>query len=153
MPHPTIHKGSHGDVVKLAQTRLKQRGYDPGAIDGDFGPKTEAKVKDYQTDRHPPKPLALSQHFNLIVDGVVGHDTWFRLDPELLKRGSHNLTVRLLQELLKLAGFDPGPIDSDFGPKTEDAVKKFQQAHKDFDGKPLVVDGIVGIRTWAALKS
>ena len=36
---------------------------------------------------------------------------------------------------------------------TEAAVKKFQQANKDFDGNPLVVDGIVGIRTWAALKS
>jgi peptidoglycan hydrolase-like protein with peptidoglycan-binding domain len=153
MPHPTIHKGSQGDLVRLAQTRLKQRGYDPGPIDGDFGPKTEAAVKDYQTDRHPPKPLALSQLFNLIVDGVVGHNTWFRLDPQLLKRGSDNRTVRLLQELLKLAGFDPGPIDGDFGPKTEDAVKKFQQANKDFDGKQLVVDGIVGIRTWAALKS
>jgi peptidoglycan hydrolase-like protein with peptidoglycan-binding domain len=89
----------------------------------------------------------------LTVDGIVGPNTWFRLDPELLKKGAHGPAVKLLQELLKLAGFNPGPIDSDFGSKTEAAVKAFQQANKDFDGKPLVVDGIVGIRTWAALKS
>ncbi|MBM3562447.1 MAG: peptidoglycan-binding protein [Alphaproteobacteria bacterium] len=151
MAHPTIKKGSHGDAVKLAQTRLKQRGYDPGAIDGDFGQKTEAAVKAYQTDRHPPKPLTLS--FPLAVDGVVGPKTWFRLDPEQLKKGAHGPAVKLLQELLKLAGSDPGPIDSDFGSKTEAAVKAFQQGHKDFENKPLLVDGVVGIRTWAALKS
>jgi peptidoglycan hydrolase-like protein with peptidoglycan-binding domain len=155
MPHPTIHEGSTGDLVELAQTRLNQRKVvsPPLTVDGVFGPKTEAAVKTYQSDRHPPKPLALSPPFHLFVDGVVGPGTWFRLDPELVKRGSHSLTVKLLQELLKLAGFDPGPIDSDFGPKTEDAVKKFQKANKDFDGNPLKVDGIVGIRTWAALKS
>ncbi len=140
-------------MVVIAQTRLKQRGYDPGPIDGQFGPKTEAAVRAYQTDRHPPKPLALSAPFNLTIDGIIGPGTWFKLDPELVKRGSHNLTVRLAQELLKLAGNDPGPLDSDFGPKTEAAVKAFQQAHKDFDGHQLVADGIVGIKTWAALKS
>jgi peptidoglycan hydrolase-like protein with peptidoglycan-binding domain len=83
----------------------------------------------------------------------VGDHTWFRLDPEEVKSGSHDQSVKLLQELLKLAGFDPGPIDGDFGPKTEGAVKKFQQANQDFDGNPLKVDGVVGKRTWAALKS
>jgi peptidoglycan hydrolase-like protein with peptidoglycan-binding domain len=155
MAHPTIHKDSKGDAVRLAQTRLNQRNVvtPPLKVDGDFGPLTEAAVKTYQTDRHPPKPLALSSEFNLLVDGVVGLNTWRRLDPELVKLHSHGISVKLLQELLKLAGDDPGSIDSDFGPNTEAAVKKFQQANKDFDGKPLVVDGIVGIRTWAALKS
>ena len=153
--HSTIQKGSTGDSVKLAQTRLNQRKIvnPPLKVDGDFGPKTEHAVKTYQTERHPPKPLALSLPFHLVVDGVVGDHTWFRLDPEEVKKGADDQSVKLLQELLKLAGFDPGPIDSDFGPKTEDAVKMFQQANNDFDGNPLKVDGIVGIRTWAALKS
>jgi peptidoglycan hydrolase-like protein with peptidoglycan-binding domain len=153
--HSTIQKGSTGDLVKLAQTRLNQRKIvnPPLKVDGDFGTKTEDAVNTYQTERHPPKPLALSPEFHLVVDGVVGDHTWFRLDPEEVKRGSHDQSVKLLQELLKHAGFGPGPIDSDFGPKTEEAVKKFQQANKDFDGNPLKVDGIVGIRTWAALKS
>jgi peptidoglycan hydrolase-like protein with peptidoglycan-binding domain len=157
MPHPTIQNGSTGDDVKLAQTRLNQRKVvtPPLAVDGKFGPLTEAAVKKYQTDRKAPLPLALAPDFDLTVDGVVGLNTWQRLDPELVKRHSHNIYVKLLQELLKLAGENPGPIDSAFGPLTEAAVKKFQQnpAHKDFNGNPLVVDGIVGIRTWAALNS
>jgi peptidoglycan hydrolase-like protein with peptidoglycan-binding domain len=155
MAHPTIQLNSTGDTVELAQTRLNQRKVvtPPLNVDGKFGPKTEAAVKTYQTDRKAPKPLALPPDFDLTVDGVVGLNTWRRLDPELVKRHSHGIFVKLLQELLKLAGENPGPIDSDFGPLTEAAVKKFQQANKDFNGTQLVVDGIVGIRTWAALKS
>ena len=37
-------------------------------------------------------------------------------------------------------------IDGDFGTATQKAVKDFQKANK------LVVDGVVGAMTWAALK-
>ena len=149
MPHPTIQQGSTGDLVKLAQARLNERGAAPPlAVDGDFGPLTKAAVTKYQTDRKGPGGLGLSAQFNLSVDGIVGPHTWFRLDPEVVKRGSHSLTVRLAQELLNLNGAAPPlALDSDFGPLTETAVKKFQTA------KGLVVDGIVGPKTWAALKS
>ena len=49
--------------------------------------------------------------------------------------------------------FDPGPIDGDFGPLTDAAVREFQSNNFDFDGNPLKVDGIVGEMTWAALRS
>lgn len=62
-----------------------------------------------------------------------------------LRRGSSGASVRELQTLLRNQGFDPGPIDGDFGPKTEAAVKAFQRS------KGLVQDGIVGILTWTAL--
>jgi peptidoglycan hydrolase-like protein with peptidoglycan-binding domain len=63
----------------------------------------------------------------------------------LLKRGSRGEDVRRLQEALKRLGFDPGPIDGIFGPKTEAAVKAFQKKYG------LVVDGIVGPQTWAKI--
>ncbi len=88
-----------------------------------------------------------------MIDGIVGPKTWSRLTPPEIKRGASGAAVKLLQELLKHAGHNPGPIDSDFGPLTEAAVKAFQTANVDFDGKKLAVDGIVGRRTWAALKS
>jgi len=53
--------------------------------------------------------------------------------------------VKELQTALKRTGYDPGPIDGIFGPKTEKAVKAFQRV------KGLVVDGIVGPKTAAAL--
>jgi peptidoglycan hydrolase-like protein with peptidoglycan-binding domain len=37
-------------------------------------------------------------------------------------------------------------VDGDFGPKTQDAVRRFQQG-----SPPLAVDGIVGPATWKAL--
>lgn len=57
-----------------------------------------------------------------------------------LLRGSRGDAVAELQRLLKIT------VDSDFGPKTEKAVKDFQKA------KGLTVDGKVGPQTWGRLK-
>ncbi len=61
---PTIQSGASGDAVRLLQRLLTDFGYDPGAIDGEFGPNTEAAVKQFQDD------------FLLASDGVVGPETW-----------------------------------------------------------------------------
>lgn len=63
----------------------------------------------------------------------------------LLKNGDKGAAVKELQKLLKNKGFYTGSIDGDFGPKTEAAVKKFQQS------KGLTVDGVVGKRTYRHL--
>lgn len=62
-----------------------------------------------------------------------------------LRLGSTGPSVRELQQLLKNAGFDPGPIDGIFGSRTQAAVIAFQKEMH------LVADGIVGVRTWTAL--
>ncbi len=53
--------------------------------------------------------------------------------------------IRYLQELLLYRNFHPGEVDSDFGPRTEEAVKAFQRS------RGLTDDGIVGKLTWEAL--
>jgi peptidoglycan hydrolase-like protein with peptidoglycan-binding domain len=136
--HPTIKKGSKGDAVKLAQNRLNMRWYDPGPIDGIFGPKTAKAVRWYQRDR------------NLDDDGIIGPKTWARLDPPTIKRGANGNAVKLCQRLLEdfdYKPFDPGQVDGDFGQNTEKAVRNFQ------DEFGLEVDGVVGPVTWAALGS
>lgn len=63
-PRPTIRRGDANDSVKLLQELLtKQKGFTL-VSDGDFGPATEAAVKDVQ------------RKAGLIVDGIVGPATW-----------------------------------------------------------------------------
>jgi peptidoglycan hydrolase-like protein with peptidoglycan-binding domain len=55
--------------------------------------------------------------------------------------------VRALQRRLTRAGYPPGPIDGRYGPRTQQAVTRFQAAHG------LAVDGIAGPQTVARLAS
>jgi peptidoglycan hydrolase-like protein with peptidoglycan-binding domain len=60
--------------------------------------------------------------------------------------GSTGPDVRRLQIILVMIKLlDVSAIDSVYGPKTQDAVKSFQQ------GNNLTADGIVGPLTWKAL--
>ena len=62
-----------------------------------------------------------------------------------LKRGAEGPAVLRLQHALSAAGFSPGPLDGDFGPKTERALRRFQAA------SGLPVTGRADAATWAAL--
>lgn len=68
----------------------------------------------------------------------------------LFRDGIRSDAARVLQERLKVHGYDPGPIDSYFGPKTRAATKKFQLAQH-WTGKGA--DGIPGPKTWERLMS
>ncbi len=64
----------------------------------------------------------------------------------ILKKGSRGADVTYLQQRLKAKGYCVGAIDGIFGQKTLEAIKAFQADHG------LVVDGIAGAKTWAALQ-
>lgn len=66
-----LRQGSQGDRVWTLQARLQRLGYDPGPLDGQFGPQTEQAVRQFQ------------QASSLAVDGVVGPITWRYLVPGL----------------------------------------------------------------------
>jgi putative chitinase len=55
-----LQLGSQGAEVVSLQQRLKELGFSPGKIDGDFGPGTEAAV------------LAFQRSEGLLADGIVG---------------------------------------------------------------------------------
>jgi hypothetical protein len=70
-----------------------------------------------------------------------------------LRRGSTGpYVVECQTDLIKL-GYDVGKTGADgiFGKNTESGVKSFQKQHFDADGNKLVVDGVVGQKTWYAL--
>ncbi|NBU81856.1 MAG: glycoside hydrolase family 19 protein [Flavobacteriaceae bacterium] len=58
----------------------------------------------------------------------------------LLRKGDNNENVKLMQQKLGIE-----PAVTNFGPKTEAAVKAWQAAHG------LTADGIVGDKTWAMI--
>ncbi len=61
----TLKKDNTGDIVVTLQNLLVEKGYmDRDHVDGDFGPGTDAAVKQFQTDN------------SLTADGIVGPTTW-----------------------------------------------------------------------------
>ena len=62
----------------------------------------------------------------------------------VLRKGSKGVYVEVLQKKLNDAGYNLA-VDGDFGNKTLEAVKDYQKVNG------LVVDGIVGVKTWEKL--
>lgn len=65
----------------------------------------------------------------------------------VLKTGMSGTDVMEIQSLLQRMGFDPGPIDGIFGPRTQQAVIAFQQKFG------LTPNGIIGYNTYRLLES
>ncbi len=76
--------GSRGEEVKKLQENLNRLGFNCGAADGIFGPKTEAAVKAFQ------------QRYGLAVDGIVGPATRAKIE-ELLKKAEEQANIQALQ--------------------------------------------------------
>jgi peptidoglycan hydrolase-like protein with peptidoglycan-binding domain len=67
---PQLSQGSTSAVVSALQQGLtaysnEDPAVNPGAVDGIFGPMTDAAVRAYQSDR------------GVTVDGIVGDQTWW----------------------------------------------------------------------------
>lgn len=63
-----LRKEDRGNDVKRVQNIVNQIGFDSGKVDGVFGANTEKTVKEFQ------------KVFGLVVDGIVGKNTWGVLD-------------------------------------------------------------------------
>lgn len=76
---------------------------------------------------------------------LVALGSWARAQNPVLYWGSTGWQVSRVQQRLASWGYYNGPIDGVFGAKTARAVRNFQWKNG------LVVDGVVGPETWAAL--
>lgn len=65
---PVVRRGSRGSAVRELQRLLNRVAGAGLAEDGDFGPRTERAVRNFQT------------FFSLGTDGIVGPKTWSMLD-------------------------------------------------------------------------
>src|SRR5262249_248324 len=112
------------------------------------GNHTYHAVIRYQTDRSSGEFWALS--LPLDIDGIVGPQTWSRLDPDTVKKGDSGIEVRLLQTILKAfadPNFDPVPVDGLFDPNTEMASKNYQTC------AGLPSNGVFDSKNWIYLGS
>lgn len=136
----------HGTDVREVQKRLKEFGYNPGTIDGYFGPSTKGAVKSFQSNQ------------GLSVDGSVGPTTWNKLFNFVSSSGDdylgpfyltspqmHGNGIKRVQGTLNVLGFNAGSIDGYFGLSTKNSVERFQRRYG------LTVDGSVGLATWSKM--
>ena len=154
---PVLSLGVAGEAVRFAQQRLIAYGYRIG-FNGQYGPQMKAAIEHFQ-----------AYYGGLVVDGVLGENTWRLLCDEDLPRlgwtfysplkntkypynvnmpelnqGHIGDAVECLQLRLYTQGFSLF-IDGDFGLRTYEAVEIFQRR------EGLKVDGIVGEKTWRKL--
>jgi peptidoglycan hydrolase-like protein with peptidoglycan-binding domain len=123
--------------VKELQRELTLRGFEPGDIDGRYGPRTTDAVKRFQRDRSLPD------------DGVADQATLDALHGRKITQpfSRREERVKELQLQLGALGLEPGRIDGRYGPMTTEAVRRFQRAHD------LPVDGVADPVTLSALKA
>lgn len=137
---PVEQQGSTGENVRSIQylintwmpaTAAATTAAEPLAVDGVFGPQTDAAVRDCQAAH------------GLAVDGKVGSQTW----PVLIVEVSAGSTGEPVQAVQSQLHGRSGWLEADgtFGQQTDRVVRSFQQFCQ------LSVDGIVGPSTWNAL--
>ena len=169
-PGTPLRRGSTGPNVVIIQTSINRIAQNYPAIpkipavDGIFGPRTEASVKEFQ------------RVFGLTPDGIVGPATWYQLvrtytavtslselrssgqryyainwsPPNGLQQGDSGEKVRLLQYMLSmLSKYIPSipavNVDGIYGPATKASVLAAQRRFL------LPETGTVGAQTWDAI--
>jgi peptidoglycan hydrolase-like protein with peptidoglycan-binding domain len=145
--YSVLRLGDRSPDVRLLQERLSAENFYLGPINGVFGYETDSAVRQFQRER------------GLLVDGIVGQDTWAALEADnrpvarrppqrrefALRPGNSGPQVEELQEKLQAIGLYRGSIDGYYGFGTTQAVRRLQQENN------LAVTGIANRDTLAAL--
>ncbi|HWC15220.1 MAG TPA: N-acetylmuramoyl-L-alanine amidase [Actinomycetota bacterium] len=138
-----IREGDRSQQVADVQTRLRSLGIEIDDETGVFGAATRQAVRTFQQQR------------DILVDGIVGPQTWSELVEASWRLGDRALYLRQppmrgddvssLQTQLNALGFDAGRQDGIFGRDTDLAVRAFQKEYG------VAEDGIFGAMSYAAL--
>ena len=125
----TLKLNSSGKAVERLQKKLQAAGFSPGAMDGDFGPGTQAAV------------MAFQQSEGLLADGVAGPRTLAALGltkDDSLPSVLDQLTPRLVSEMFPQTPI--GNIKNNL-PAVIDAL-----GSADLGEKPMVLMALASIR-------
>ena len=144
-----LRLGSSGAAVAEVRARLAHLGL---CSDPPPGIRLDDVVFDEEIDR---AVRTFQQERGITVDGIVGPDTFRRLDEARWQLGDRVLSfvpghmmvgddVVQLQRRLTELGFNPGRPDGIFGPQTDHALREFQS------GVGVTADGTCGPDTFRA---
>jgi N-acetylmuramoyl-L-alanine amidase len=138
-----IREGTRSAGVVDIQVRLRALGFEIVDPPGEFGPTTKEAVRAFQQQRQ------------ILVDGIVGPNTWNEIVEASWRLGDRSLylarppmrgdDVLALQARLNAMGFVAGREDGIFGRNTDEAVRAFQREYG------VQEDGIFGPRSHAGL--
>jgi peptidoglycan hydrolase-like protein with peptidoglycan-binding domain len=117
-PMPPRRTLTNDDVRRL-QAGLREIGFDPGPVDGVVGTRTKSAYIRLHTACAKGGPALES--FNVLTAERESSGATLLID----KRPNREET-RKIQNQLRSAGFDPGPVDGIFGSKTQSALRQFQ---------------------------
>jgi N-acetylmuramoyl-L-alanine amidase len=139
-----IRRGDRSQEAADVQARLRELGFDIDDEPSSFGESTAKAV------------MAFQQRRGILIDGIVGPNTWNELVEAGWRIGDRALyltqplmrgdDVLALQARLNALGFDSGREDGIFGRDTDIAVRAFQREYA------IEEDGIFGVRSHAALQ-
>lgn len=138
-----IREGATSAEIADVQTRLRSLGFEIDDDADSFGGSTRQAVRAFQQQR------------GLLVDGIVGPQTWGELVEASWRLGDRILYMKAppmrgddvaqLQRQMNTLGFDAGKEDGIFGPNTDRAVRAFQKEYG------VAEDGMFGPIGQAAL--
>jgi peptidoglycan hydrolase-like protein with peptidoglycan-binding domain len=114
------------EKIQVVQELLNTLGFDAGPVDGVLGSKTKAAIMRFQSG------CAVLKEVLGDPEKAISQQTAELQTPGEENRPVRKLSkeqIRLVQEKLKQAGFDPGPADGVMGAKTREALQKYQASH------------------------
>ena len=114
-------------AVVEVQQRLRDNGVYTGAVDGKWGPDSQAALDRFQQGRG----LQVTGSINQATAQALGLDSprllAGRADPPAANVPLSGAAVRNIQSRLKALGFYSGGIDGTWGPGTQRGLERFQQ--------------------------
>jgi hypothetical protein len=132
----TLRKGTFGDEVKAVQQRLKDFGFDPGPVDGQFGTGTEQALWAFEG-------LVLQRTFDQ-QRGEVDNDTWQLMQDPLVfqpKRpqgvGSTHMEIYLPLQAAIVFADDKPTLITHISSGTGETWCEIITQDTDDEGKPL----------------
>ena len=137
VPAPAVNPNKDSVVSRGQQHSINFTGHTI-AVDGAFGPKTQANIA-----RCFQHAINLDYGKKLSVDGAFGKNSKAALDEHYVKKGEKQYLVTAVEIALMCRGYDPSGVEcpGKFGNGLEKAVKQFQA------DRGLKVDGIAGRNT------